>query len=87
MRKNYDEVLQIIRNSNLVGQSIIGYLQKKGYPEIALHFVQDPKTRFDLAIECGNLQVATEMARQVDREDVWNRLGAAALKQGNHQVG
>ena len=86
MRKNYDEVLQIIRNSNLVGQSIIGYLQKKGYPEIALHFVQDPKTRFDLAIECGNLQVATEMARQVDREDVWNRLGAAALKQGNHQV-
>jgi hypothetical protein len=86
VRKNYDEVLQIIRNSNLVGQSIIGYLQKKGYPEIALHFVQDPKTRFDLAIECGNLQVATEMARQVDREDVWNRLGAAALKQGNHQV-
>ena len=86
VRQNYDEVLQIIRNSNLVGQSIIGYLQKKGYPEIALHFVQDPKTRFDLAIECGNLQVAIEMARQVDREDVWNRLGAAALKQGNHQV-
>ncbi|ORY32134.1 coatomer WD associated region-domain-containing protein [Naematelia encephala] len=86
IRKNYDEVLQIIRNSNLVGQSIIGYLQKKGYPEIALHFVQDQQTRFDLAIECGNLQVALEMARAVDREDVWNRLGAAALKQGNHQI-
>ncbi|KAK1920994.1 coatomer WD associated region-domain-containing protein [Papiliotrema laurentii] len=86
VRKNYDEVLQIIRSSNLVGQSIIGYLQKKGYPEIALHFVQDPQTRFDLAIECGNLQVATEMARQVDREDVWTRLGAAALKQGNHAI-
>jgi coatomer protein complex subunit alpha (xenin) len=85
-RKNYDEVLQIIRNSNLVGQSIIAYLQKKGYPEIALHFVQDQQTRFDLAIECGNLQVALEMARAVDREDVWNRLGAAALKQGNHSV-
>jgi coatomer protein complex subunit alpha (xenin) len=86
MRKNYDEVLQIIRNSNLVGQSIIAYLQKKGYPEIALHFVQDQQTRFDLAIECGNLQVALEMARAVDRDDVWNRLGAAALKQGNHSV-
>ncbi|KAK4689610.1 coatomer subunit alpha, partial [Tremellales sp. Uapishka_1] len=85
-RKNYDEVLQIIRNSNLVGQSIIGYLQKKGYPEIALHFVQDQNTRFDLAIECGNLQVALEMARAVDREDVWNRLGAQALKQGNHSI-
>lgn len=86
IRKNYDEVLQIIRSSNLVGQSIIGYLQKKGYPEIALHFVQDPQTRFDLAVECGNLEVAHEMARSVDRPDVWERLGAAALKQGNHQI-
>nr|ODN86236.1 coatomer protein complex, subunit alpha (xenin) [Cryptococcus depauperatus CBS 7841] len=85
-RKNYDEVLQIIRTSNLVGQSIIGYLQKKGYPEIALHFVQDQQTRFDLAIECGNLAVALEMARAVDREDLWERLGAAALQQGNHQI-
>lgn len=86
IRKNYDEVLQIIRSSNLVGQSIIAYLQKKGYPEIALHFIQDPQTRFDLAIECGNLDVALDMARSVDRTDVWERLGAAALKQGNHQI-
>ncbi|WVQ79748.1 hypothetical protein IAT38_001848 [Cryptococcus sp. DSM 104549] len=85
-RKNYDEVLQIIRSSNLVGQSIIGYLQKTGYPEIALHFVQDQQTRFDLAIECGNLPVALEMARAVDRTDVWERLGAAALQQGNHSI-
>lgn len=87
VRKNYDEVLQIIRTSNLVGQSIIGYLQKKGYPEIALHFVQDPTTRFDLAIECGNLTVALEMAKTLDKPDFWNRLGQQALKQGNHTVG
>jgi coatomer protein complex subunit alpha (xenin) len=86
IRKNYDEVLQIIRTSNLVGQSIIGYLQKKGYPEIALHFVQDQQTRFDLAIECGNLQVALEMAKALDKEEIWNKLAAAALKSGNHQV-
>lgn len=35
MRKNYDEVLHIIRTSNLVGQSIIAYLQKKGFPEVS----------------------------------------------------
>lgn len=39
MRKNYDEVLFIIRTSNLVGQSIIAYLQKKGFPEVCLSFV------------------------------------------------
>ncbi|GAA6015320.1 hypothetical protein JCM10207_008947 [Rhodosporidiobolus poonsookiae] len=86
VRKNYDEVLHIIKTSNLVGQSIIAYLQKKGFPEIALHFVQDKTTRFDLAIECGNLDVALEMAKAIDREDNWSRLGQQALKQGNHKI-
>ncbi|KAI9207062.1 coatomer WD associated region-domain-containing protein [Polychytrium aggregatum] len=86
VRRNYSEVLRIIRNSNLVGQSIIAYLKKKGYPEIALHFVKDPVTRFELALECGNLEVALETAKVMDREDCWTQLGAEALKQGNHQV-
>lgn len=47
----------MVRSANLVGQSIIAYLQKKGYPEVALHFVKDEKTRFGLALECGNLEV------------------------------
>ncbi len=47
----------MVRNAKLVGQSIIAYLQKKGYPEVALHFVKDEKTRFSLALECGNIEV------------------------------
>ncbi|GAA5988628.1 hypothetical protein JCM5350_005773 [Sporobolomyces pararoseus] len=86
VRKNYDEVLHIIKTSNLVGQSIIAYLQKKGFPEIALHFVQDQTTRFDLAIECGNLEVALEMAKSLDRQEHWVRLGQQALKLGNHKM-
>ncbi|KAI9098808.1 coatomer WD associated region-domain-containing protein [Phlyctochytrium arcticum] len=83
-RKNYPEVLHLIRTSNLVGQSIIAYLQKKGYPEIALHFVKDNKTRFDLAIECGNLPVALETAEALNRPECWQQFAAEALKQGNH---
>lgn len=86
VRHNYDEVLHIIRTSNLVGQSIIAYLQKKGYPEIALHFVQDKTTRFDLAIECGNLDVALETAQAINRPDCWNRLAQQALRQGNQKT-
>lgn len=82
----HEEVMRIIKNSNLVGQAIIAYLQKKGYPEIALHFVQDKSTRFDLAIECGNLDVASETAQAINAKEVWERLGAAALKQGNHKI-
>ena len=79
-------MLQIIKTSSLVGQSIISYLQKKGYPEIALQFVQDPQTRFELALECGNLEVAIEMAKELDRPTLWSRLGAEALAHGNHQT-
>ncbi|KAF4830063.1 putative coatomer subunit alpha [Colletotrichum tropicale] len=86
VKRNYEEMLHIIQTSSLVGQSIISYLQKKGYPEIALQFVQDPTTRFELAIECGNLEVAVEMAKELDRPKLWQRLGSEALSHGNHQI-
>jgi coatomer subunit alpha len=76
----------MVRNARLVGQSIIAYLQQKGYPEVALHFVKDEKTRFGLALECGNIEVALEAARALDDKGCWEQLGQAALMQGNHQV-
>lgn len=86
VRQKYDEVLYMVRNAKLVGQSIISYLQKKGYPEVALHFVKDERTRFDLAVECGNIQIALEAAKKIDEKASWDALAAAALRQGNHQV-
>jgi coatomer subunit alpha len=86
VKRDYEEMLNIIKNSKLVGQSIISYVQMKGYPEIALQFVQDPQTRFELALECGNLEVAVEMAKDLDRPQLWDRLGVEALAHGNHQI-
>lgn len=86
INRKYDEVLRMVRTSNLVGQSIIAYLQKKGYPEVALHFVKDDKTRFALALECGNIEVALESAKTLDDKTCWEKLAEAALLQGNHQV-
>jgi coatomer protein complex subunit alpha (xenin) len=50
MRKNYDEVLHIIRTSNLVGQSIIAYLQKKGFPEVRGFLLADGRRQQDEAL-------------------------------------
>ncbi|XP_048728495.1 coatomer subunit alpha-like [Ostrea edulis] len=86
VNRKYEEVLHMVRNAKLVGQSIISYLQKKGYPEVALHFVKDEKTRFGLALECGNIEIALEAARALDDQACWEKLGEAALLQGNHQV-
>ena len=54
-----------MQSKKLVGQSIISYLQQKGYPEVALHFVQDDTAKFALALECGNISAALECASAV----------------------
>ena len=61
----------MVRSAKLVGQSIIAYLQKKGYPEVALHFVKDEKTRFGLALECGNIE-ASKVSNHQTRDRILN---------------
>ena len=49
-------------------------LQEKGYPEVALHFVRDERVRFNLAIECGNIEVALQSAQvRICRVGPWCR--------------
>jgi len=84
-RKDYSEVIRMVKHSRLCGQAIISYLQEKGYPEVALHFVHDNKTRFKLALACGNIQVAMNVAHDLG-DDAWRQLGVEALRQGNHEV-
>ncbi|KAJ2895543.1 hypothetical protein IWW38_002280, partial [Coemansia aciculifera] len=86
VHRNYEEVVTIIRNSNLVGQSIIAYLQKNGYPEIALHFVRDDTARFELALECGNMDIALETAKAIDKPAYWDKFGQEALRRGHVQM-
>ncbi|KAG6475062.1 hypothetical protein ZIOFF_064279 [Zingiber officinale] len=84
--KRYDHVMNMIRNSQLCGQAVISYLQQKGFPEVALHFVKDEKTRFNLALESGNIQIAVASAKEIDDKDHWYRLGIEALRQGNTSI-
>lgn len=86
MRKKNKDVFRIMQSKKLVGQSIISYLQQKGYPEVALHFVEDVNVKFSLALECGNIGVALDCATQLDSNECWHKLGVEALRQGNHQV-
>ena len=45
LHHRYGDALKIMQTQKLVGKAIIAYLHKKGFPEVALHFVQDPKTK------------------------------------------
>eukprot|EP01094_Clydonella_sp_ATCC50884_P009361 TRINITY_DN1888_c0_g1_i1.p1 TRINITY_DN1888_c0_g1~~TRINITY_DN1888_c0_g1_i1.p1 ORF type:complete len:1247 (-),score=542.11 TRINITY_DN1888_c0_g1_i1:203-3943(-) len=86
VRRDIQKVLKMVRECNLIGQSIIAYLQKKGYPEIALQFVKDDHARLNLALECGLIDVALDAAKAIDQKESWDRLAHAALQQGNQQI-
>lgn len=88
--------MKMVRHSRLCGRAIVAYLQSKGFPEVALHFVREPRTRFRLALACGNIDAAMECAFTLEQQastdgseggrEVWGQLGSEALRQGNHQV-
>nr|GFB01443.1 coatomer subunit alpha-1 [Tanacetum cinerariifolium] len=40
-------------------------------PEVALHFVKDERTRFDLALNSGNIQIDVAAAKEIDEKDHW----------------
>ncbi|CAE6000516.1 unnamed protein product [Arabidopsis arenosa] len=86
LRKRYDHVMSMIKNSQLCGQAMIAYLQQKGFPEVALHFVEDERIRFNLALESGNISVAVASATEINEKDHWYRLGVEALRQGNSRI-
>ncbi len=76
----------IIETSNLVGQAVISYLRDKGHAEIALQFVKDPVSRFELALECCDLKSALESAIKINESATWNQLANEALLIGDLNV-
>lgn len=86
VERKYPEVISMIRTAKLCGQAIIGYLQQKGFPEIALHFVGDDKVKFGLALESSNIDVAMECAIKLDDSSCWTQLAEVALRSGNVEV-
>ena len=78
-----DDIVRLVKSNKLVGQAIIGHLYRCGRPEVALHFVNEPSTRFELSLQCGNLAAAQECAEQLDRPDCWRRLAAESMRHGD----
>ncbi|KAJ4459943.1 Coatomer subunit alpha (CopA) [Paratrimastix pyriformis] len=85
--KQFDGVTRLLRTSDRIcGQSLISYLQARGFPDVALVLERDDHRRFDLALESGNIEVALEAARKLKETKCWNKLAEAAWMQGNTDV-
>jgi len=70
----------------LCGHTIVSYLKEQGHSEIALFFESDIKQRFNLAIACGNIQVAFESAKELGDNECYSRLAQTATNLGNYEI-
>lgn len=58
---------------------IARFLESQDLKELALDISTDPEQKFDLAVQLGKLDVATEIARELRSESRWRNLSDVAL--------
>lgn len=85
-QERYRDVLKIIQAKKLHGQALVSYLHKHGHPEIAMTFVSDAASRFNLAIECGAMDIAKTTATELNQPEVWGKLADSATHFGDIQL-
>lgn len=55
--KNYEDIVQILRSGAIQGRKAIEDIKNAGFPDLSLKFVNDPKQKFNLALQSGKLPV------------------------------
>ncbi|KAG6514444.1 hypothetical protein ZIOFF_024803 [Zingiber officinale] len=66
--------------------SVAHFLESRGMVEDALEVATDPNYRFDLALQLGQLEIAKEIAIDVQSESKWKQLGELAMSTGKLEM-
>ncbi|CAI0422636.1 unnamed protein product [Linum tenue] len=66
--------------------NVARFLESRGMVEHALDVATDPDYRFELAIQLGRLEVAQEIASEVQSELKWKQLGELAMSNGKLEM-
>lgn len=79
-----DEVLPSIPHDQRT--RVAHFLEKQGFKEAALVVSVDAEQKFDLAIGMSRLDVAEEMAKELETPDKWKQLGEVAMRLCNFDL-
>ncbi|KAL5698177.1 hypothetical protein ACHQM5_029249 [Ranunculus cassubicifolius] len=79
-----NELLPSIPNEH--HNSVARFLESRGMKEEALEVATDPNYRFDLAIQLERLDVAQEIASEIQSESKWKQLGELAMSIGKLEM-
>lgn len=76
-------MFQSLRTLGTLTRAEISFIVKKGYPGLALKFVEDHATRFPLALEASNMDEALKSAIVIDEKRCWKKLAEHAMRVGH----
>ncbi|KNA15992.1 hypothetical protein SOVF_093220 [Spinacia oleracea] len=79
-----DELLPTIPKEH--HNSVARFLESRGMVAEALEVATDPDYKFDLAIQLSRLEIAKEIATEVQSESKWKQLGELALSSGKFEM-
>lgn len=87
MRRDFetaDRVLPTIPKEHRT--RVAHFLEKQGFKEQALQVSTDSDHRFDLALQIGDLNVAIQLAREMENPQKWSQLAEVATKQNKFEL-
>lgn len=76
-------ILATIKQLGKLSRAEISFLVKKGYPGLALKFVDDANTRFPLALQAFDIDDALESAIKINNKLCWEQLAEVAMQVGH----
>ncbi|XP_053990351.1 uncharacterized protein LOC128882670 isoform X2 [Hylaeus volcanicus] len=85
-QKQFSQAASLMRYGRLCGNAIVNYLRKRDHANVALQFVTNHATRFNLALEGGNLDVAFVEAGNLNDTALWDRLATETMRQGKFDI-
>lgn len=79
LRGELDAAQALLSKLSSHRSKIAQFLDNQGLKEMALEVSDDPEQRFDLALAIGNLEVAGDIARELDTPPKWKQVADRAL--------
>ncbi|KMZ59957.1 Coatomer subunit beta'-1 [Zostera marina] len=79
-----NEILHLIPTEH--HNSVAHFLESRGMVEESLEIATDPNYRFDLSLQLCKLDIAKEIAAEVQSESKWKQLGEIAMSSGKIEM-
>eukprot|EP00917_Polyrhabdina_sp_WS-2016_P002417 GHVP01005177.1.p1 GENE.GHVP01005177.1~~GHVP01005177.1.p1 ORF type:complete len:1056 (+),score=189.34 GHVP01005177.1:278-3169(+) len=83
-RKRVEALIE--EGQGLIGQSVISEICDSDFPSLSLSFISNKKEKFEVAVKCGDLKTAVEVAEKIKDRVTWETLSYKSEYLGDYNT-